>query len=181
MHNKMAQGTRARLRMWPMLALLTALAAHAPWQRAPDAAEAEPIELVDAWIRPAGRAQTSTSAIPLRLEVARSQKAWERGLMFRDTLPDNGGMLFLFPRADYHGIWMRGMEMPIDVLFVSAGHEIVSIRGHLPPCWTRRCRVYPPPEPVQYVLELQAGFVDRHLIRAGDRLEWDTGPESLVR
>lgn len=171
--------SRSHLRHWPLIALLAAVGAHGLRQQPLDAAETSPVELVAACIRPAERARTSMDCIALRLEVARSQTAWERGLMFREALPDNGGMLFIFPRTTYHQIWMRGMEMPIDVLFISAEHEIVSIRTHLPPCTTPQCTVYAPSEPVRYVLEVPAGFVDRYTVGVGDRVEWTTGPESL--
>lgn len=92
-------------------------------------------------------------------EVAESHWQKTRGLMFRDSLPHNHGMLFTFFRPSPAGIWMFGMRFPIDILFIDSGKKVLRVIENAKPLglsW-RTWKLYIPPSPASYVLELPAG------------------------
>lgn len=99
-----------------------------------------------------------------RAEVARSFLARGRGLMGRAALP-TGYALIIYPEWSIHMFFMR---IPLDVLFVDAGHTVIGLRESLPP-WTPYAGVSP--RRGRYVVELPAGVVHASGTVIGDRLE----------
>lgn len=88
------------------------------------------------------------------------------GLSNRSRLSSNEGMLFIFPRADYHGIWMNEMNFPIDIIWFDEFMKIVDIkRGITPDTFPT---VFYPVGVAKYILETQAGFAERHTLKIGD-------------
>jgi len=65
----------------------------------------------------------------IRAEVARSPDQRQRGLMFRDAVPEGTGMLFIFDRPDVQGIWMKDTYVPLDVAFLDASFRVVNIES----------------------------------------------------
>ncbi len=88
-----------------------------------------------------------------RLEIAYTDARRVLGLGERDSLAKGAGMLFLFERSDYYGFWMRGMQFPLDMIFLSQG-QIVSIERDIQ---SDDPRIIVPPVPVDQVLEVNAG------------------------
>ena len=103
------------------------------------------------------------------VEVARDALAWERGLSYRDHLPEGRGMLFEFPKSDRYGFWMKDMRFPIDIIWIDAGVVVGFVERAAPDDRVDRT-VYYPPKPVASVLEVPAGTVARFGISAGDPL-----------
>jgi uncharacterized protein len=68
----------------------------------------------------------------VRAEIARTDQERQRGLMFRESVPDGTGMLFVFPRAEVQGIWMKDTYVPLDVAFLDAQFRVLNIE-HLEP------------------------------------------------
>ena len=66
------------------------------------------------------------------VEVARTEEEVSRGLSFRPTLPEDQGMLFIFPTPEIQTFWMPGMQFPLDIIFIREG-RIVEIRPNIPP------------------------------------------------
>ena len=91
------------------------------------------------------------------VEVVSSDPARQKGLQGRASLADDAGMLFVFPRADRYGFWMRETLIPLDMIWLDAGRRIVHIEHQVPPCTADPCAVYQPPTPALYVLETAAG------------------------
>jgi len=92
------------------------------------------------------------------------------GLMFRPSLPLDHGMLFLFERPDFHGIWMKNCKFPIDILWLDAEHKIVHLAEKVPPCTAKvdaNCEVYYPIARASYVVELNAGQARREKALVG--------------
>ena len=81
------------------------------------------------------------------------------GLMHRDGLGQGQCMLFVFQRAGMHGIWMRNMHFPLDVIWLDEGMRIVGIKERLRPAYGMEFSTYYPDSPARYVIELNAGFV----------------------
>jgi uncharacterized membrane protein (UPF0127 family) len=94
----------------------------------------------------------------LRVEVAATPSRRERGLMARKQLPADGGMLFVFERADRHCFWMRNTPLPLSIAFIDAGGRIAKLDDMQPHSDTLHCA----DTAVRYALELaQGGFAQR--------------------
>jgi uncharacterized membrane protein (UPF0127 family) len=83
--------------------------------------------------RPAVIPLTLPSGKVLQTEVMVSDEDRAMGLMFRPSLPLDHGMLFLFERPDFHGIWMKNCKFPIDILWLDADHKVVHLAEKVPP------------------------------------------------
>lgn len=93
------------------------------------------------------------------LEYVADPGSREQGLMGRLSLPLRGGMLFDFPAGSQPRIWMRNMDIALDLLFVDKHGTIVDIYVEVPPCERMPCPVYAASRPLRFVLELPAGSV----------------------
>lgn len=107
------------------------------------------------------------------VELATTGKEQELGLMFRDSLPEDHGMLFIFPSAVTRSFWMKNTRIPLDILYFDAELRLVSVVENARPCRVQNCPTYPSAGPAQYVLELNAGKARELGVGAGDRLELD--------
>lgn len=103
------------------------------------------------------------------LEIADTEYERQLGLMNRKEMKDNEGMLFIFPRQDYQSFWMRNTLISLDIMFVNDQKEIVTIHKNTK---TLSDTSYPSSEPSIYVVEVIAGFTDRHNIQVGDKIDW---------
>jgi uncharacterized membrane protein (UPF0127 family) len=114
--------------------------------------------------------QDGDSTVTLDIEIADTDSARERGMMQREGFPsDRSGMLFLFDEAQPRSFWMSNTPVALDIIFVSADSQIVSIAKYTTPFANER---YRSGEPAQYVLETPAGFADSHGLLEGDRIRW---------
>jgi uncharacterized membrane protein (UPF0127 family) len=107
------------------------------------------------------------------VELAKTQKEQALGLMFRDSLPEDQGMLFIFPTETRRGFWMKNMRISLDIFYFDSELKLVSVAENTPPCRTERCPSYPSAGPAQYVLELNAGKAGELGVKPGDPLELD--------
>lgn len=111
---------------------------------------------------------------PLKVEVAETQAQRNRGLMQRQHLAEDAGMLFLFdgPMPKGVGFYMFRTLIPLDVAFADDEGRIVAIRTMTPCPYEdpRRCKVYRPGGVFVSALEVNAGFFERHGVEEGDRL-----------
>ncbi len=105
--------------------------------------------------------------IPLRVEVADTPEKQERGLMFRQSLPDNEGMLFMFKEPHEMSFWMRNTLIPLDIAFVGADGIILNIHQAKP---LDDSINYRSAGAAKYVIETNRGWFFRHGIRAGDKV-----------
>jgi uncharacterized membrane protein (UPF0127 family) len=105
------------------------------------------------------------------IEIAADEASRERGLMFRDSMPPDHGMLFLFDRPAVQTFWMKNTHIPLDILYFDQNYKLVSAQQRVPPCRSEPCAVYPSEGPAQYVLELNAGIADKLGVRPGDALK----------
>src|SRR5918992_22977 len=105
------------------------------------------------------------------VEVPDELEEFARGLMFRNHLPWNAGMLFAFNEEEPQRFTMKNTLIPLDMIFADSSSKIIDIKENVPPCKQEECPTYPSREPAQYVLEVNAGFVQEKGIRIGDELE----------
>lgn len=111
----------------------------------------------------------------LRVEVARTAAQRARGLMERDALPAEAGMLFLYDseQSGSNAYWMYKTRIPLDIAFIDSQGIIRSLRT-MSPCHStssRECPVYPAGASFRAALETNAGYFAAHGIVVGDRIE----------
>ena len=104
------------------------------------------------------------------VEIADTTEKQALGLMFRDSMPDDHGMLFIFPNEAPRSFWMKNTRIPLDIMYFDKDLRMVSISADTPPCKVRRCPSYPSKGPAMYVLELNAGMAKKLGIGEGDTL-----------
>jgi uncharacterized membrane protein (UPF0127 family) len=105
------------------------------------------------------------------VELAETQEKQALGLMFRDSMPDDHGMLFLFPVEGMRSFWMKNTKIPLDIFYFDEDLRLVSVSENTPPCRSPRCPGYPSTGPAKYVLELNAGKAAELAVQPGDVLE----------
>lgn len=98
--------------------------------------------------------------------VADSPLERQRGLSGTTFLNNKNGMLFKFDVADEHGIWMKDMLIPIDIIWIDEQNRVVSIKENVSP--DTYPMVFKPDAPAKYVLEVTAGYVATNKIKIGD-------------
>jgi uncharacterized membrane protein (UPF0127 family) len=110
----------------------------------------------------------------VRAEVMRTQDDMMRGMMYRKSLPEGQGMLFLHEKPGIYPYWMFRVEIPLDIIFMDERQRIVFISANAPPCpgQPKDCPKFAPDPPrlVQYVLELGGGQAERYGLKPGDTL-----------
>lgn len=107
------------------------------------------------------------------VELATTAEDQRMGLMFRDEMADDHGMLFIFPTENWRSFWMGNMRIPLDIFYFDEELKLVSVAENTPPCRTERCPSYPSKGPARYVLELNAGKAQQLGVKPGDVLELD--------
>ncbi len=115
-------------------------------------------------------AKTVINGEQIDLEVALTPEAQGLGLMYRDYLPPNRGMLFPFEFPRRASFWMKNVTIPLDMIFLYQG-EVKFIEENVPPCEIDPCPIYGDDQIVDQVLELAGGRVAQLNISKGDRIE----------
>ena len=110
------------------------------------------------------------------VEIADTQETRERGLMFRDEMASDHGMLFVHDREEPLAYWMKNTKIPLDILYFDTGRKLVSQQRDVPPCTLGdACPPYPSEAPARYVLELNAGQAEQLNLRNGAELKLGPG------
>jgi uncharacterized membrane protein (UPF0127 family) len=110
---------------------------------------------------------SATGVHVFSVEIADSDPAREKGLMFRKNLPDGQGMLFDFQREQEVSFWMKNTYIPLDMIFIQGNGRISHIVENAKPLSTA---LIPSDGPVLAVLEVSGGTAHRLGIRTGDRV-----------
>lgn len=103
------------------------------------------------------------------VEVADHTQERIRGLMFRTSLDENSGMLFVFDKEQQLSFWMKNTLIPLDIIFIGNDLKIVDLKENFQPCMPDAdCEVYT--SLAKYALEVNAGFVRENGIKIGDKI-----------
>lgn len=115
-------------------------------------------------------AQTNNIIVDIFIEVAKSEQEIAQGLMYRKSLPANGGMLFVFDVEKVQSFWMKNTFLSLDIIFLDADKEIIKIHKNA---------VSLSEEPItsdakaKYVVEVLSGLTDAYEIHIGDRVSFN--------
>jgi Uncharacterized conserved protein len=108
----------------------------------------------------------------IEVELAKTRQQTERGLMFRENLEENKGMLFIFSKDEERYFWMKNTLIDLDIIFIDSKGKIINIAEEVPHSYIAASE-----EEVataegfgKYVLEVNGGFAKKHNLKAGDRL-----------
>ena len=112
--------------------------------------------------------RASDSGVNFDLEVANSNALARTGLMYRDSLAEDHGMLFVFPDETPRTFWMKNTRISLDIIFINRNLEIVSI--------AENAKIFsldqiPSHKPAMYVVELNAGSAKKFGLKVGDKLQ----------
>jgi uncharacterized membrane protein (UPF0127 family) len=107
------------------------------------------------------------------VEIAADDPTREQGLMFRDRMAADRGMIFVFPAPGEYPFWMKNTLIPLDMIWIDDGKRIVAIAADVQPCKADPCPSVPPHAIARYVLETNAGVAAKHHLKVGDVLKID--------
>ena len=106
----------------------------------------------------------------IELEISNNYKDREIGLMNRDNLNINKGMIFIYERTEPINIWMYKTFIPLDIIFIRK-NQIRNISKNARPCLKLPCKIYPSLEPIDMVIEINAGLSKELNLKIGDYLD----------
>lgn len=108
----------------------------------------------------------------LNVEIADTESERRRGLMFREKLSIDNGMLFVFPDEEYRGFWMKNTLIPLDMIFVDEEGRIVNIEEAVPEPNTsdEDLKTYRSERPVKYVIETNSTFTEKWNVTEGEKV-----------
>lgn len=112
---------------------------------------------------------TETGSFELLLELAVTPNQQTRGLMFRENLPDNYGMLFMFEESQKRSFWMRNTLSPLDIVFITEDGTIDSVKQGIPLNETS----IQSNGPVKFVLEVREGLAKEYGLYSGSKVAFN--------
>lgn len=111
-----------------------------------------------------------------QVELANNDESRARGLMFRDEMAADHGMLFVHDRQEPLAYWMKNTKIALDILYFDDQRRLVSQQRDVPPCSAGdRCPPYPSSGPARYVLELNAGQAEKLGLQDGAVITFGPG------
>jgi uncharacterized membrane protein (UPF0127 family) len=109
----------------------------------------------------------SAGGQPIRADVAATDATREKGLMFREKMGKNEGMLFAFSSVGYHAMWMRNTPLPLSVAFLDEAGKILSIHEMEPQSES----THQSAGPARFALEMNKGWFATHKVKVGDAIK----------
>ncbi|HQP91782.1 MAG TPA: DUF192 domain-containing protein [Candidatus Omnitrophota bacterium] len=103
----------------------------------------------------------------MKVEIAKTEEERALGLMFRKHLEKGSGMIFIFPKDDYWGFWMKNTYIPLDLLWLDKEGKVVDFVEEAQPHPGENPPTFRPVSPARFVLEANAGFVKANGISRG--------------
>ncbi len=114
------------------------------------------------------------SSVTLTVEIANRPDQRRRGLMFRESMDELEGMLFVFSSDRYGGFWMRNTLIPLDIAYLGADGTVLEIVHGVP----LSLDVLTPTQPYRYTLEVNTGWFERQGLGVGDVVAIPEGVEA---
>jgi uncharacterized membrane protein (UPF0127 family) len=126
----------------------------------------------------AGRPKASLpDGFEITMELAITPEEQMRGLMYRTSLPEDRGMLFIHQQPVFPVMWMKHTLIPLDLIFLGGDGTVVDFAENAEPCPEEPCPQYRTKAPTFAVLELVGGAISRHGIEIGSRIEFEHVPD----
>lgn len=107
------------------------------------------------------------------VEVATTEEEHQKGLMYRKELPENQGMLFIFPSAQIRRFWMKNTFIPLSIAYFDADRKLIEVLDMEPVASEMAINLphYQSSKPAQYALEMNRGWFSRNKIKPGTELK----------
>lgn len=115
------------------------------------------------------KAESDSIIKTINIEIADDDYQTQTGLMYRTSMENDQGMLFVFPEAEYHTFYMKNTQFPLDIIYIGADKKIINIVKNAKPFNESSL---PSEGPAQYVLEINAGLSDAWSLEPGDKIEY---------
>ncbi|MFT6845499.1 MAG: uncharacterized membrane protein (UPF0127 family) [Flavobacteriales bacterium] len=112
----------------------------------------------------------TSSVITIEIEVADTDPQRARGLMYRKSMPENRGMIFLMDRLEIQNFYMKNTYIPLDIIYVDADKKVVSIQKQTTPLSEL---TLPSEGPAKFVVEVIGGFCDKYEIKKGTTIQFE--------
>ncbi|MFW6025926.1 MAG: DUF192 domain-containing protein [Candidatus Woesearchaeota archaeon] len=107
----------------------------------------------------------------IETEVASTKKKRTKGLSERESISFDEGMLYVYEEPDYIAMWMKGMNFPLDIIWLDEDKKIITYKKNVSPS------TYPdyftPDKPAKYVVEVKSGFIKKNNLQVGEKFNFD--------
>lgn len=130
----------------------------------------EPIEFKKEGTLSIFKQETDSVITTFDIEIAESAYETETGLMYRKSMAQNRGMLFISPTVRMHNFYMKNTEFPLDLIYIKEDLSIASFQENAEPFNEKSL---PSGVPVKYVLEINAGLVQKWGFKIGDKIVFE--------
>lgn len=104
------------------------------------------------------------------VELADTYEKQIKGMMFREFVPDDFGMLFIHETEEHRGFWMKNCRVSLDIIYLDKNKQIINIHFNVPPCKRDPCKTYKSERPARYVLELRGNRARELNLKPGDTI-----------
>ncbi len=104
------------------------------------------------------------------VEIADTLEKQIRGMMYREYVPADFGMLFIYESEDYRSYWMKNCLVTLDIVYLDRNKQVINMHIDVPPCKSEPCETYPSERPAQYVLELRGNRAKELNLKPGDTI-----------
>lgn len=105
----------------------------------------------------------------LSIEIADDEYQTQTGMMYRKSMANNQGMLFIFPDSQYRYFYMKNTEIPLDIIYVDQNKSIINIQKNAKPFDETSL---PSEGPAKYVLEINGGLSTQWNLQKGDKIDF---------
>ena len=162
-----SKACRSWMRVSAMLLICMANGCSADTATAPAAASTRPVLPLGVAEIKFDSAAFTIKDKPFTLEIADTDAKTQRGLMYRNAMAADHGMVFVFPTPSTAGFWMKNTYIPLDIIFLDKDGKVLVIHRRMP----RDETGMGPDTPAQYVIELNAGTAEKIGLKPGDVID----------
>ena len=117
---------------------------------------------------------------PFLMEIAKTSEERKLGLMYKESLDSNKGMIFIYNKEKKHPFWMKNTMIPLDIIWLNKSKKVVYISKNTQPCKQNDCLRIKPNRISIYVLEINANLSDKLGLSIGDLIEFDDLPSQPI-
>jgi hypothetical protein len=110
---------------------------------------------------------------PFLMDIAKTSEERNLGLMYKESLDSNKGMIFIYNKEKKYSFWMKNTMIPLDIIWLNKSKNVVYISKNTQPCKQNDCPSIKPNRRAIYVLEINANLSDKLGLNIGDLIEFD--------